>query len=77
MPIYVYKCRKCGVAIEELQKMSDDALTEHESCGGALDKQITTVGVRFKGVGWGGWEETSPGMATRAVPGAPKDNYGD
>jgi putative FmdB family regulatory protein len=52
MPIYEYKCSKCGKTIEVIQKMSDKPLKKHEQCGGALTKLISAAGFQFKGTGW-------------------------
>lgn len=52
MPIYEYKCGKCGDKKEVLQKMSDDPLTICESCGGELKKLITNTSFVLKGSGW-------------------------
>jgi putative FmdB family regulatory protein len=52
MPIYEYKCAKCGKTIEVIQKMSDKPLKKHADCGGALTKLISAAGFQFKGTGW-------------------------
>ena len=53
MPIYSYKCRSCGHAMDALQKMSDAALTDCPACGKpALSKQLTAAGFQLKGSGW-------------------------
>lgn len=52
MPIYEYRCLECGTHLEKLQKASDAALTECESCGGKLEKQWSLSGFQFKGEGW-------------------------
>jgi len=52
MPIYEYKCTKCGKTIEVIQKMSDKPLKQHEGCGGKLTKLISASGFQFKGTGW-------------------------
>src|SRR5215467_1079239 len=52
MPIYEYKCAKCGKTIEVIQKMSDKPLKKHEHCGGALTKLVSAAGFQFKGTGW-------------------------
>src|SRR5215472_7868681 len=52
MPIYEYRCAKCGKTIEVIQKMSDKPLKKHEQCGGALTKLISAAGFQFKGTGW-------------------------
>ncbi len=52
MPIYEYQCRKCNEVTEALQKMSDDPLTECNSCGGELKRLVSAPAVQFKGSGW-------------------------
>lgn len=52
MPIYEYRCRKCGHTLEKIQKVGDPLLTECPACHGPLEKLISTVAVQFKGGGW-------------------------
>ena len=53
MPIYEYRCTRCGHELEALQKMSDAPLTDCPECGEpALRKQISAAGFRLKGSGW-------------------------
>ena len=52
MPIYEYRCAKCGKVFEVLQKFSDEPLKKHEKCGGRLEKLISAPGLQFKGEGW-------------------------
>jgi len=52
MPLYEYACDRCGKTIEVLQKYSDEPLTVHESCGGALEKLISRSAFKLKGTGW-------------------------
>jgi putative FmdB family regulatory protein len=53
MPIYAYKCASCGFAQDEMQKVSDAALTVCPSCGKAgYAKQLTAAGFALKGSGW-------------------------
>jgi putative FmdB family regulatory protein len=40
------------VHIEKRQSVSEDALTDCESCGGKLEKQWSLSGFHFKGEGW-------------------------
>ncbi len=52
VPIYEYKCEKCGT-FEQLQKMSDAPLTTCPTCGGPVKKLISrSVGIIFKGPGF-------------------------
>src|SRR5437667_5511316 len=52
MPIYEYKCQKCGTKIEKLQKMSEKPLTKCQECGGKLEKQWSNTSFQLKGSGW-------------------------
>ena len=52
MPIYEYACRQCGHTEEVFQKVSDAALTECPSCGGAFAKLISAPAFQFKGSGF-------------------------
>lgn len=68
MPIYVYKCQKCGRVAEEIQKFSDDPLktcdqleprtgelfVEMEGeCTGVIERQMTVPAKpHLKGSGW-------------------------
>lgn len=52
MPLYEYKCAKCGNVFEVLQKFSDQPLTVHKDCGGALERLISPSVFQFKGSGW-------------------------
>ena len=63
MPIYVYECQDCGAEEEHIQRFSDDPLTECSSCGGRLQKQMTSAAFHLKGGGWykDGYGSTSGG----------------
>lgn len=52
MPMYEYKCQKCGHVFELIQRFSDAPLTVHESCGGDLEKVVSAPAFHLKGSGW-------------------------
>jgi putative FmdB family regulatory protein len=52
MPLYEYRCSKCGNVFEVLQKFSDAALKKHPGCGGKVEKLISASGFQLKGTGW-------------------------
>lgn len=53
MPIYAYRCTKCGHAEDTLQKMSDAPLTTCPACEqSTYVKQVTAAGFQLKGSGW-------------------------
>lgn len=52
MPIYEYECASCGRRFDELQRITEDALTIDPECGGSLRRVIQPVGIIFKGSGF-------------------------
>lgn len=52
MPLYEYLCSSCGHRFERIQKFSDAPLTECPSCGGRVEKQVSSPAIQFKGSGW-------------------------
>src|SRR5690349_18109024 len=52
MPLYEYRCSKCGDKFEVIQKFADAPVTVHEGCGGAVERLISAPGLHFKGSGW-------------------------
>lgn len=65
MPIYEYKCAKCGNRLEVMQKISDAPLTECPRCHEEkLEKQWSLSGFQFKGSGWYVSDYTNRGKET-------------
>jgi putative FmdB family regulatory protein len=52
MPLYDYRCHKCGETFEVRQKFSDELLQTHEGCGGTVERLISAPALQFKGTGW-------------------------
>lgn len=53
MPIYAYRCERCGHDKDVIQKFSDAPLTVCPSCGAdAFRKQLTAPAFQLKGSGW-------------------------
>lgn len=52
MPIYEYRCKKCGSHFEVIQKISDNPLKTCSSCKGRLTKLISQTSFQLKGSGW-------------------------
>ena len=52
MPMYEYRCHQCGKVFEKIQKFSDEPLTTHEGCGGAVERLMSAPALQFKGSGW-------------------------
>jgi putative FmdB family regulatory protein len=53
MPIYEYRCSRCGHELESMQKFSDPVLTQCPQCHeAALVKLVSAAGFHLKGGGW-------------------------
>ena len=52
MPLYEYKCKKCGHQFEKIQKYSDRMVRKCPDCGGVVEQMISGPAVQFKGTGW-------------------------
>jgi len=54
MPIYEYKCKKCGEHLEYIQKFSDSPMSDCKICGatGTLEKLMSLGSFHLKGSGW-------------------------
>ena len=51
MPIYEYRCKK-GHTFEDIQRMTDDPLTDCTVCGAPVQRVFHPVAVHFKGSGF-------------------------
>lgn len=60
MPIYEYKCLKCGKEFEAMQKISDEPLRECSICSGEVRKLISNTSFILKGTGWYVTDYASP-----------------
>lgn len=52
MPLYEYKCSKCGAVFEVLQKLTDLPIKKCISCGEEVYKLMSSPAIQFKGTGW-------------------------
>jgi putative FmdB family regulatory protein len=52
MPIYEYRCEKCGKEFEAWQRISDDPIENCSDCGGSARKLISQSTFVLKGSGW-------------------------
>ncbi len=68
MPLYEYRCSKCGNVFEVIQKFADAPLTEHPDCGGSVERLLSTSALQFKGSGWyvNDYAKKSPSSTTKS-----------
>jgi len=52
MPLYDYKCSKCGHIFEVQQKISEEPLKYCPKCKGLIKRLISAAGIIFKGSGF-------------------------
>lgn len=54
MPIYEFRCRKCGHRFERMQKMSDPHPAACPKCKakGTVEQLMSASAAHFKGSGW-------------------------
>lgn len=52
MPLYEYKCLKCGRHTEKIESVSGPHLKKCPHCGGKVESVITAPAIKFKGSGW-------------------------
>ena len=52
MPLYEYRCQKCGKVSEILQSLEEKPARICPHCGGRLKKLHSTPAIQFKGTGW-------------------------
>ena len=87
MPLYEYKCLKCGRHTEKIEPVAGPHLKKCPHCGGKVESVITAPAIKFKGAGWyvtdyagkstdGGSKESKPagdGKDSSGKDGASKD----
>ncbi len=52
MPIYEYKCKKCGKEFEMFQGIADPAAKSCKFCKGQVHKLMSVSSFHLKGSGW-------------------------
>ena len=52
VPLYEYKCVKCGRNTEKIESVSGPHLKKCPHCGGKVEPVISAPAIQFKGAGW-------------------------
>jgi putative FmdB family regulatory protein len=52
VPLYEYKCLKCGRQTEKIESVSGPHLKKCPHCGGKVERLIAAPAIQFKGAGW-------------------------
>lgn len=65
MPLYEYHCSKCDEVFQVKQRITEDPLTTHPDCGGAVERLISATSFVLKG---GGWYKTDYAAGGKSAP---------
>jgi len=52
VPLYEYKCAKCGHRFEKIENVSASTTKKCPKCGGKAERQLAAPAIQFKGSGW-------------------------
>jgi putative FmdB family regulatory protein len=52
VPLYEYKCLKCGRKTEKIENVAGPHLKKCPHCGGKVEQLISASAIQFKGSGW-------------------------
>jgi putative FmdB family regulatory protein len=52
VPLYEYKCLKCGRRTEKIENVAGPHLKKCPDCGGKVESLISAPAIQFKGSGW-------------------------
>jgi putative FmdB family regulatory protein len=52
LPLYEYKCVRCGHRFERIESVSASEVKKCPSCGGRAERQLAPPAIQFKGSGW-------------------------
>jgi putative FmdB family regulatory protein len=80
VPLYEYKCLKCGRHTDKIEAVAGPHLRKCPHCGGKVESVITAPAIKFKGSGWyvtdyagkstdGGSKESKPAAESKESAG--------
>ncbi|MGH7813545.1 MAG: FmdB family zinc ribbon protein [Candidatus Binataceae bacterium] len=70
MPIYEYRCKKCGV-FEAMQKITAASLKKCPTCKGKVEKLVSRSSFVLKGSGWYATDYAKKGTSESAADAKP------
>lgn len=73
MPLYEYKCLKCGRNTEKIEPVSGPHVKKCPHCGGKVESVITAPSIQFKGSGWYVTDYAGKSSAKTAAEGSSGD----
>jgi putative FmdB family regulatory protein len=52
LPLYEYKCNKCGHRFEKIEKVNAPEIAKCPKCGAKAPRMASAPAIQFKGTGW-------------------------
>jgi putative FmdB family regulatory protein len=52
LPLYEYKCEKCGHRFEKIESHTASLTKKCPKCGAKAERQLAAPAIQFKGSGW-------------------------
>jgi putative FmdB family regulatory protein len=52
LPLYEYKCAKCGHRFEKIESVGASEIKKCPKCGGRAERLLAAPAIQFKGSGW-------------------------
>jgi putative FmdB family regulatory protein len=52
VPLYEYKCVKCGHRFEKIENVSASEIKKCPKCGARAERMVNAPAIQFKGTGW-------------------------
>jgi putative FmdB family regulatory protein len=52
LPLYEYKCEKCGHRFEKIESVNASETKKCPKCGAKAERQLAAPAIQFKGRGW-------------------------
>lgn len=77
MPVYNYRCRKCGKIFDSFQRVGENSKIKCVYCGSEAQRVFSPVGIILKGSGFYTTDYKSSHKKSVKNTGAPKDDRKD
>jgi putative FmdB family regulatory protein len=76
VPLYEYRCVKCGRRTEKIESVAGPHLKKCPHCGGKVESVLTAPAIQFKGAGWYVTDYASKGKSSGDGDSAPTATTG-
>jgi putative FmdB family regulatory protein len=70
LPLYEYKCVKCGHLFEKIENVSAHMTRKCPKCGSKAKRQFAAPAIQFKGSGWYATDYASKSSGTASSEGS-------